>query len=56
LRLAVERKLSKVLTAELRGTEVKLPLAGETESRLTLKGAKITENWLQLALAPSTAP
>ena len=50
LRLAVERKLAKVLTAELAGAEVKLPLAGDTETKLGVKAAKVSGTWLQLAL------
>jgi hypothetical protein len=56
LRLAVERKLAKVLTAELAAAEVKLPLAGDTETKLGVKAAKVSGTWLQLALTPLASP
>lgn len=55
LRLAVQRKLAKVLTAELEFSGVTLPLAdGEQETTLRLERAQLTAPWLQIALAPES--
>jgi hypothetical protein len=52
LRLGVERKLSKVMTAELEGEDVRLPLAGERETRMHVNEARLVGDWLQLGLSP----
>jgi len=52
LRLAVERKLAKVLTAELEGGEVKLPFSPEDESALRVERVQLKGPWLQMALEP----
>jgi hypothetical protein len=55
LRLAVERKLAKVLTAELEGSAVKLPLSAGHESVLRVERLQLNGPWLQMALSPEPA-
>jgi len=50
LKLAVERKLAKVLTPELEGNEVKLPLTGG-EVTMQAEFARLNGSWLQIGLA-----
>ncbi len=52
LRLAVERKLAKVLTSELEGGEVKLPFSSEESTELRVEKVQLNGPWLQLALDP----
>jgi hypothetical protein len=52
LRLAVERKLSKVLSSEIQGEPLKLPLGEDGERRLRVENLRLAGEWLQLGLAP----
>lgn len=54
LRVAVERKLAKVLTGELEWAEVKMPLGDEDETTLRLERAQVVAPWLQIGLTPQT--
>jgi len=53
LRLAVERKLSKVLTAEIAGEPLKLPISADEERPLRVENVRLAGEWLQLGLAPA---
>ena len=55
LRLAVERKLAKVFTAELEGNDVKLPLSTGEETTLRVDSVQLQGPWLQLALSSAAA-
>jgi hypothetical protein len=52
LKVAVQRKLGKVLTEELEWSEVKLPLGDEDETTLRFERAQVAAPWLQIGLAP----
>jgi hypothetical protein len=52
LRLAVERKLARVLTDELIFSKAALPLAGEKQTPLRLERARIAGSWLQVGMSP----
>ncbi|REK19510.1 MAG: hypothetical protein DWQ37_00055 [Planctomycetota bacterium] len=54
LKLAVQRKLEKVLTDELKWSDSSLPLPGDSEAVLQLKRARLEGPWLQLGLDSST--
>ncbi len=56
LKLAVQRKLGKVLTAELAAAGVKLPLAEGEPSALRMERARVVGSWLQIGLAPEPPP
>lgn len=51
LRVAVERKLSKVLTAELLWPEVAVPLSEGDETTMRLERAQVEATWLQIGLS-----
>ncbi len=55
LRLAVERKLAKVLTPELEGTDIRLPLTGDEQTTLRVESVQLVGAWLQLGLVPQPA-
>jgi hypothetical protein len=52
LRVAVERKLAKVLTEELQWDDVKLPLGEDDDTTLRLERVQLAAQWLQIGLAP----
>jgi len=52
LKLAVQRKLSRVLSEELVAGDVKLPMTGDAETALVVKDARVTGPWLQMGLSP----
>jgi hypothetical protein len=52
LRLAVERRLAKVLTEELLFSNASLPLTGDKETSVRLERARIAGPWLQIGMAP----
>ena len=55
LRLAVQRKLAKVLTAELEFSGVAMPLADdEEETKMRLERAQLVAPWLQIGLSPES--
>ena len=56
LRLAVERKLSRVLSAEIAGEPLKLPISADEERPLRVENVRLAGEWLQLGLAPEPAP
>ncbi len=53
LRLAVQRKLGKVLSEELTAASIDLPLAGEKQTALRVEQARMVGPWLQLGLSPA---
>jgi hypothetical protein len=54
LRIAVQRKLAKVLTEELIWSDVKLPLSQDEETKLHLERAQVVAPWLQVGLRPES--
>ncbi|MEX0679059.1 MAG: hypothetical protein WD063_18440 [Pirellulales bacterium] len=54
LRLAVERKLAKVLSAELLFSGAALPLSRDEKTTLRLERAQVVAPWLQIGLAPES--
>jgi hypothetical protein len=56
LRLAVQRKLEKVLADELQWSGSSLPLPGDEETVLELRRARLAGPWLQLGLSTSAQP
>jgi len=56
LRLAVERKLSKVLSSEIEGTPLNLPISEEDERPLRVENVRLAGEWLQMGLSPEPAP
>jgi hypothetical protein len=53
LRLAVERKLSRVLASEIENDPVKLPISAEDRRPLQVKHVRLVGEWLQLGLEPA---
>ncbi len=56
LRLAVERKLSKVLSSEIAAEPVTLPISKDDERPLRVENVRLAGEWLQMGLAPEPAP
>lgn len=54
LRIAVQRKLAKVLTEELIWSDVKLPLSQDEETKLHIERVQVVAPWLQVGLRPES--
>jgi hypothetical protein len=54
LRLAVERKLGKVLTEELQWSDVAMPLSTDDKNTLRIERAQVVAPWLQVGLTQHT--
>lgn len=52
LRLAVERRLSKVLSAEIAAEPVKFPISEDDERPLRVENVRLAGEWLQIGLGP----